>query len=34
MLMGGGYYWQASAGVLLVLDALSVFCRIEDRLDK
>lgn len=34
ILMGGGYYWQASAGVLLVLGALSVFRRIEDRLDK
>ena len=34
VLIGAGYYWEASASVLLVLGALSVFRRIEDRLDK
>lgn len=34
VLIGAGYYWEAGAGVLLVLGALSVFRRIEDRLDK
>lgn len=34
VLIGAGYYWEAGASVLLVLGALSVFRRIEDRLDK
>jgi len=34
VLIGARYYWEAAASVLLILGALSVFRRIEDRLDK
>jgi putative Mg2+ transporter-C (MgtC) family protein len=34
VLIGARYYWEAAASVLLVLGALSLFRRIEDRLDK
>lgn len=34
VMIGAGYYWEAAASVLLILGALSVFRRIEDRLDK
>ncbi len=34
VLIGAGYYWEAGASVLLVLGALTVFRRIEDRLGK
>ncbi len=34
VLIGASYYWEAAASVLLVLGALSLFRRIEDRLDK
>jgi putative Mg2+ transporter-C (MgtC) family protein len=34
VLIGGRYYWEALASVLLVLGTLSLFRRIEDRMDK
>ena len=34
MLIGARFYWEAAASVLLVLGALSLFRRIEDRLEK
>lgn len=34
ILIGAGYYWEAAAIVLLVLGTLSLFRRIEDRMDK
>lgn len=34
ILIGGGYYWESAAGVLLVLGTLSLFRRIEDRMAK
>ena len=34
VMIGGRYYWEAAASVLLVLGALSLFRQIEDRLDK
>lgn len=34
ILIGAGYYWEAAAGVLLVLGTLSLFRRIEDLMAK
>jgi putative Mg2+ transporter-C (MgtC) family protein len=34
VLIGARFYWEAAASVLLVLGALSLFRRIEDRLEK
>ncbi len=34
ILIGGGYYWESAASVLLVLGTLSLFRRIEDRMAK
>lgn len=34
ILIGARFYWEAAASVLLVLGALSLFRRIEDRLEK
>jgi putative Mg2+ transporter-C (MgtC) family protein len=34
VLIGGRYYWEALASVLLVLGTLSLFRRIEDRMSK
>jgi len=34
ILIGGRYYWEAAASVLLVLGTLSLFRRIEDRMSK
>lgn len=34
ILIGGGYYWESAASVLLVLGTLSLFRQIEDRMTK
>ncbi len=34
ILIGGGYYWESAASVLLVLGTLSLFRQIEDRMAK